>query len=111
MAAEKWIESLGFDEQGAVSAGKRCAVEWAPWMHDWFVSSSPRNSNSHAEGPWDHWVDLALGILSDPLTAIVRPDVHDPALKGKRRNFYDEADRQLTPDELRARFDRSTGDL
>jgi hypothetical protein len=91
-----------FEEVGVVQAGKRLAVDWSPWMDDWFVSASPRNSNSHAEGPWDHWVDLALAILADPLTKIVRPEAHieNPDLKG----FYDEANRYLTVEELAQRF-------
>ena len=37
-----------FEEVEAAHAGKRCALDWAPWMGDWFVSSSPRNGNSNA---------------------------------------------------------------
>jgi hypothetical protein len=95
------------DEQNVT--GEQAAedwVQWDPWMGDWFTSWSPRNSNSNAEGQWDHWVDLALMILSDPLTKIVRPDVHDPALAEQVKNFYDEAGRELAAVELRKRFER-----
>ncbi|GAA2681823.1 hypothetical protein [Actinoplanes palleronii] len=95
-----------FDEIQAVRAGKRCALDWAPWMGDWFVSSSPRNGNSNAEGQWDQWVDLAIGILKDPLTAIVRPEAHVATQHLATYDFYSEANRQLTDEELAARFGR-----
>ncbi len=93
-----------FEEIYAVSAGKRCALTWAPWMGDWFVSHSPRNGNSNAEGQWDHWVDLALKILQDPLTEIVRPEAHAAAEGLETHDFYSGANRQLTDEELNARF-------
>lgn len=113
--AEAWADRLGLNEQAVHGVAKRLGMEWTPWMGDWFTSWSPRNSNSHGEGTWDHWVDLALSILSDPLTAIVRPDVHDMSLAGKRQNFYDQSNRRLTYVELRKRFERpaeeASGDL
>lgn len=101
--AREWRKSLDLEEQDVATAGKRCGLVWTPWMGDWFTSSSPRNGNSHAEGPWDHWVDLALMILGDPLTQIVRPEAYlpNPAV----RDFYDEAGRDLSDEELRQRFD------
>lgn len=93
-----------YEEIQAVPAGKRCAVDWAPWMGDWFVSSSPRNGNSNAEGPWDHWVDLAIGILRDPMTAIIRPDAHAAVQALATNNFYSEANRNLTDADLAERF-------
>lgn len=93
---------MNFDEIPAVSAGKRCGVQWAPWMDDWFTSWSPRNSNNHAEGPWDHWVDLALRILADPMTKLVRPEVFDEEYRGL--DHYSESSRPLTADELADRF-------
>lgn len=93
-----------FQEVGAIQAGKRCAINWTPWMGDWFVSHSPRNSNSHAEGPWDHWVDLAIGILKDPLTAKVRPEAHAAVAGLDTHDFYDEAAVDLNDEDLRARF-------
>src|SRR4051795_2002407 len=93
-----------FIEIGAVNGGKRCAVVWAPWMGDWFTSHSPRNDNSNAEGTWDHWVDLAIGILKDPLTGIVRPEAHAAAAGLATFDFYSESNRTLTDDELAARF-------
>lgn len=89
---------------GTIGAGKRLGLEWCPWMDDWFVSWSPRNSNSNAEGPWDQWVDLALMILQDPMTAKVRPDAHAAAADLPTHNFYDEARTYLTPEELAERF-------
>jgi hypothetical protein len=97
-----------YDQIEVVHAGKRCAIGWAPWMGDWFVSHSPRNGNSNAEGRWDHWVDLAIGILKDPLTAIVRPDAHAAADPLATHGFYDEAKRGLTEDELNKRFGKTT---
>lgn len=93
-----------YEEVPAVQAGKRCGVQWTPWMDDWFTSWSPRNSNNNAEGPWDHWVDLAVKILRDPMTALVRPDAHAAVKSLKPRYFYSECDRELTSDELAARF-------
>lgn len=95
-----------FDEIPAVSAGKRLGVQWCPWMGDWFTSWSPRNSNSNAEGPWAHWVDLAVRILQDPMTATVRPDAHEAVAALKTRDFYDEADVSLTDEQLDGRFRR-----
>jgi len=93
------------DEIPVADAAKRCGVRHSPWMGDWFASWSPRNSNNHAEGPWDHWVDLALMILGDPMTEIVRPEVYrpDPPTQG----FYSEINRGLTADELSNRFKES----
>lgn len=95
-----------FNEVPAVSAGKRCGVQWAPWMGDWFTSWSPRNSNSNAEGPWDHWVDLALGILRDPMTAKVRPEAHAAVSAVEPVGFYDESKVGLTDADLAERFEK-----
>ena len=59
-----------FDEIEVIQSGKRCGMEHAPWMGDWFTSWSPRNGNSNAEGPWEHWVDLAVRILTVRLVRI-----------------------------------------
>lgn len=88
----------------AIKAGKRLGMRWAPWMGDWFTSWSPRNDNDHAEGYWDQWVDLALKILQDPMTKIVRPDAHEAVAEVPVCNFYSEANRVLTAEELAARF-------
>ena len=93
-----------FDGQQVHESGKRCGLEWAPWMGDWFHSYSPRNSNSHAEGPWDHWVDLAIHILQDPLTELVRPEAKAAVAELKTFDFYSEGNRDLTDDELTLRF-------
>ena len=85
-------------------AAKRIAVRWASWMGDWFVSHSPRNGNSDAEGPWDHWVNLAIAILQHPATAITRPDAHAAAQGLEVRDYYDEVDRGLTDAELARLF-------
>lgn len=102
--ATLWRRSLGLDEQTVAEAGKRCGVQWPPWMGDWFTSLSPRNDNNNAEGPWDHWVDLAILILRDPLTAIVRPEAHAVASELQIHRFYSEANRRLTDEELMRRF-------
>jgi hypothetical protein len=93
-----------FEEVSVISAGKRCGVNWTPWMGDWFVSHSPRNSNSNAEGPWDHWVDLAIRILRDPMTAKVRPAAHAAAAGLEMQEFYDGANVRLDGEDLRERF-------
>ena len=81
------------------SGGKRLGMERSGWLNDWFSSYSPRNSNNNAEGPWDHWVDLAVQILRHPATAIVRPEAHTAVQGIEPRNFYSETDRDLTPSE------------
>lgn len=96
---------MDFDEKyikGIVTA-KRCAIVWTPWMGDWFVSHSPRNGNSNAEGTWDHWVSLALSILQHPMTEIVRPEAHSAVEGVKNIKFYDESARDLTDEDI-ARF-------
>lgn len=93
-----------FEHIEVVHAGKLCANAWAPWCGDWFVSRSPRNDNSNAEGPWDHWVDLAVKILHDPLTAIVRPEAHRVGRTLAVYDFYSESNRPLTDEELAERF-------
>lgn len=107
---KKFYDVFNFEEQPILQSGKRCGLEWAPWMGDWFTSWSPRNSNNNAEGPWDHWVDLALQILQDPLTKLVRPEAYAAVVNTSEpanfepKGFYDEANRYLTEDELAARF-------
>lgn len=59
-----------------IDAGKRLGISWPGWMGDWFISHSPRNANTNAEGPWSEWVDLAQMILNDPLTQIARPEMY-----------------------------------
>ena len=96
-----------FEEVEAAEAGKRLGVNWAPWMGDWFVSHSPRNGNSNAEGEWDQWVDLACKILRDPLTAITRPDAHAVAVGAEAlepKDYYTGADVTLTKEQLAKRF-------
>lgn len=107
--AETWRRSLGYDEQEVHAGGKRCGVQWTPWMGGWFSSWSPHNSNSNAEGSWDHWVDLAIKILRDPLTELVRPDAHDVAVRDlpDPLDLYDQTARDLTDAELMKRFRRT----
>src|ERR1700704_1208480 len=93
-----------YEEISVVQAAKRCGMQWAPWMGDWFTSWSPRNSNNNAEGPWDHWVDLALAILQDPMTIKVRPAAWAAVANMPLKDLYDAADISLTDDDLAARF-------
>jgi hypothetical protein len=86
-----------YDEVPVIQAAKRCGMQWTPWMGDWFTSWSPRNDNNNAEGTWDHWVDLAIGILQDPLTGLVRPEAAEVAKRLKLVGFYSEHGR-LGPD-------------
>lgn len=95
---------MSFDETPVFASGKRCGLQWAPWMGDWFTSWSPRNGNSHAEGPWDHWVDFALKILQDPMTAKVRPEAHAAVKDIPTQQFYDESHVELSDEDLVARF-------
>jgi hypothetical protein len=91
-----------FDEVPVFAAGKRTGLQHTSWMGDWFVSWSPRNGNSNAEGPWDQWVDFALKVLSHPATKVVRPDayIEEPVIG----DFYDSAGRYLTEEEIAALF-------
>jgi hypothetical protein len=73
-------------------------------MGDWFASWSPRNSNTGAEGPWAHWVDLALKILQDPMTEIVRPEARAAVAGLEPRDFYDDWDAEVGETQLRERF-------
>ena len=106
--AAQWADDLGFQEQPALRSGKRCGVQWTPWMGDFFTSWSPRNSNNNAEGPWDHWVDLAIRILRDRMTELVRPDAHAVAVQDlpDPLDLYTETARELTAEELMDRFRR-----
>lgn len=83
-----------------VQSAKRVDVVRIPWMGDWFASHSPRNGNNNAEGPWDHWVQLALSILQHPATAVVRPEVHAAVQGIENTRFYDSVGRALTNAEL-----------
>jgi len=89
---EKYIEGI--------ASAKRCTIVWTPWMGDWFVSNSPRNGNSNAEGTWDHWVSLALSILQHPMTEVVRPGAHAAVQGVENANLYSESQRELTDAEL-----------
>lgn len=106
------IEEAGFNGYDYVpvhGSAKRCGVKWAPWMGDWFVSWSPRNYNEHSEGTWDHWVDLALMILKDPMTRIVRPDASAAVVDLEPVGFYSESARMLTDEELVERMKGTEG--
>ena len=83
-----------------VRSSKRASIVWTPWMGDWFVSHSPRNGNEHAEGTWDHWVQVALSILQHPATAIVRPEAHAAVAGVENTDYYTESGRNLSDDEL-----------
>lgn len=95
-----------FDPQyiKGINGSKRATVVWAPWMGDWFVSHSPRNGNSNAEGTWDHWVQVALSILQHRATAIVRPEAFAAVKDIKNTNLYSESARSLTDDEIARLF-------
>ena len=93
---EKYIDGI--------AAAKRATIVWTPWMGDWFVSHSPRNGNSNAEGTWDHWVNLALSILQHPATEIVRPDIHAGVRGLEVHELYSESERNLTADEIERLF-------
>jgi hypothetical protein len=91
-----------WEEVDLIQAGKRLGVRKPMWMGDWFTSWSPRNDNCNAEGPWDQWVDLAIKILQDPLTRIVRPEAFRAAENIATFDFYSEANRNLTDEEIEA---------
>ena len=55
-----------------VKAGKRLAITQEGW-DGWWVSHSPRNGNSNAEGQWCQWVHLARMILADEKTKSQMP--------------------------------------
>ncbi|BET51790.1 hypothetical protein RGQ21_67720 [Kitasatospora aureofaciens] len=91
-------------EDWTLEAGKRLAVQRSDFLRDWFVSYSPRNCSEYAEGPWEHWVDLAVKILQDPLTAITRPEAHELSKQLEVMDYYSDANRYLTDEELIERF-------
>lgn len=91
-------------DQAFIEGGKRLGVRRSDFLRDWFVSHSPRNDSYCAEGPWEHWVDLAVHILQDPLTGITRPEAHELAKQLDVKDYYSDADRYLTDEELVARF-------
>lgn len=93
-----------YEEIEVIEAGKRLGLNRTPWMGDWFVSFSPRNYNSTAEGYWDHWVDLAIKILQHPATEIVRPEAHAAVKDVPVADFYSEVNRQLTDEEIAKLF-------
>lgn len=93
---EKYIKGL--------AGAKRCTIAWTPWMGDWFVSRSPRNGNSNAEGSWEHWTELALSILQHPATALVRPDVHAAVQGVEVHSRYSETERPLSDEEIERLF-------
>ncbi len=115
-SAEDRVRAVGsaFDYVDVHAGGKRCGLRWAPFMGDWFTSWSPRNDNSNAEGHWDHWVDLALHILRDPMTAKVRPAAHAAVAGVEPLNLYTETGADLSYEDLAERFatevDRANGD-
>lgn len=77
-----------------IASAKRLGIQRSGWIiGDWFVSHSPRNGNSNAEGAWAHWVQLALSILQHPATAEQRPDVHAAVAGLENTDFYDEGPR------------------
>ena len=51
------------DPREYIEAGRRLAVRRSEWLDEWWVSHSPRNSNSNAEGAWEEWVALAKRII------------------------------------------------
>ena len=100
---------MSYDDYGekyikGIESAKRLNIVWTPWMGDWFVSNSPKNDNSHAEGQWDQWVQLAVSILQHPATEIVRPEVHTAVQGIKNTSFYSETGRGLTEEELARLF-------
>lgn len=63
-----------------VKGGKRAGVEHHSVDSDWFVSVSPRNNTSNAEGPWQHWVNLAVEILRHEFTKKLFPNLDNDEL-------------------------------
>lgn len=65
------------DEFVVIEAGRRLGVRTSESFGDWFVSHSPRNDNSYAEGPWEAWIELAVRILLAPGTQSLRSDLYE----------------------------------
>ncbi len=91
-----------------IAGAKRLTIQNTPWMGDWFVSHSPRNCNSNAEGQWGQWVNLAVSILQHPATAITDPEAHEAAEGLTVHDYYDDVNRQLTDDEITNLFGGSS---
>lgn len=88
--------------------GKRLDIVWTPWMGDWFTSWSPRNSNEHGEGPWAHWISLALKVLQHPLTERLWPELHAAVADFDNPDLYSETEPigDLTDEEIGAALGR-----
>jgi hypothetical protein len=91
-----------FVELPVFSAAKRCGLQHAPWMGDWFTSWSPRNDNNNAEGSWHHWANLAAYILSHPATQIVAPELYRADLKPDETMYS--GGNQLTDEQITSLF-------
>jgi hypothetical protein len=85
-----------------LASTKRLSVVNAPWMGDWFVSHSPRNGNENAEGPWSHWVQVALSILQHEFTDTVNPELRAAALAFENTNLYSEHPNQMSREHIKA---------
>ncbi|MDN4616445.1 hypothetical protein P5G50_18510 [Leifsonia sp. F6_8S_P_1B] len=95
-----------YEEQyvSGIAASKRLTLVHAPWMGDWFVSHSPRNGNSNAEGQWGQWVEFALSILQHPATEVCRSDVAAAVHGLPVNDFYTETTHEFTDDEIQQYF-------
>lgn len=95
-----------FDEKTVkgIASSKRLTITHASWMGDWFVSHSPRNGNSNAEGQWGQWVELALSILQHPATEVCRPLAHAAVAGLLVNNFYTETSHEFTGEEIAKYF-------
>lgn len=94
-------DDLGVDDRvRLIDSAKRVGISWLPDSGDLFVSYNPKTDRGSCEGPWDHWVDLAIQILQSPLTEIVRLDAYQAVGSLKSRGLYDSADRYLTKEEI-----------
>jgi hypothetical protein len=89
-----------FEEILILAPGKRLGVAWTPWMGDWFISFSPRNSNGNAEGSWCQWANLAAAILAHPMTSEVAPHLHRTDLNYDA-SMYDDLGVHIEPDAIR----------
>lgn len=64
----------------ALRGEKRCGIQRSDWLTGWFVPWSPRNDNQNAEGPWNHWVELARKILEADRKALAALAATKPSL-------------------------------
>jgi hypothetical protein len=101
-----------FEEVPTIEASATIGLRWAAWAGDTFAAWNPSQGNDSwyrpAQGAWEHWIEFALAILQDDLTRVIRPQIAEVVQRAgeafERTRPYKDVSRQLTIEELWARF-------